>query len=44
MQKKNIKSTDFTLWEIEPEISKSIIEMIIVLKMLKKDFEEKLGD
>jgi len=43
MQKKNIKSTDFTLWEIEFEISKSYNRDDYSFDDAKKDFEEKLG-
>ena len=43
MQKKNIKSTDFTLWEIEFEISKYYNRDDYSFEDAKKDFEEKLG-
>ena len=43
MQKKNIKSTDFTLWEIEFEISKFYNRDDYTFDDAKKDFEEKLG-
>ena len=42
MQKKNIKSTDFTLWEIEFEISKSYNRDDFSFEDAKKDFEQKL--
>ena len=44
MQRKNIKSTDFTLWEIEFEISKNYDSDKFSFEEAKKDFSEKIGD
>ena len=38
MQRKNIKSTDFTLWEIEFEISKNYDSDKFSFEEAKKDF------
>lgn len=43
MQKKNIKSTDFTLWEIEFEITISYDKYKFTLEEAKQDFVTKIG-